>query len=73
MEEMSVNIEKEILQLLKEKGELTVSFLTRFLNERGVECTRQKVERTLRNLSQAGKVEFFYRNGNHRRHYRLVR
>ena len=73
MEKINVSIEEEILQLLKEKGELTVSFLTCFLNERGVECTRQKVERTLRRLSQAGKVEFFYRNGNHRRHYRLVR
>ena len=72
MEKIHVGIEEEILQLLKEKGELTVSFLTRFLNERGVECTRQKVERTLRRLSQDGKVEFFYRNGNHRRHYRLV-
>ncbi|USG99691.1 helix-turn-helix domain-containing protein [Thermococcus argininiproducens] len=72
MEKSEISVEKEILKILREKGELTVAFITRFLNESGIECTRQKVEKTLEKLSRAGIVEFFYRNGNHRRHYRLV-
>ncbi|ACS90308.1 MULTISPECIES: hypothetical protein [Thermococcus] len=72
VEKAKISIEKEILKLLKEKDELTVAFITRFLNERGVECTRQKVEKTLEKMFIAGLVEFFYKNGNHRRHYRLM-
>lgn len=66
-----VNLEVEIMNLLKVHGSLSVAFLTRFLNERGIFCTRQKVERTLRKLVEQKKVEAFYTNGNKRKHYRL--
>ncbi|NJE11218.1 hypothetical protein [Thermococcus sp. MAR1] len=66
-----VNLEVEIMNLLKIHGSLSVAFLTRFLNERGVFCTRQKVERTLRKLVEQKRVEAFYTNGNKRKHYRL--
>nr|WP_206204716.1 hypothetical protein [Thermococcus sp. MAR1] len=59
------------MNLLKIHGSLSVAFLTRFLNERGVFCTRQKVERTLRKLVEQKRVEAFYTNGNKRKHYRL--
>ncbi|NJD98982.1 hypothetical protein E3E26_04160 [Thermococcus sp. LS1] len=65
------NLEGEILSLLKVHGSLSVAFLTRFLNERGVFCTRQRVERTLRRMVEQRKVEAFYTNGNKRKHYRL--
>ncbi|NJE42842.1 hypothetical protein [Thermococcus sp. GR6] len=61
----------EILSLLEVHGSLSVAFLTRFLNERGVFCTRQKVERTLRKMTEQRKVEAFYTNGNKRKHYRV--
>ncbi|WP_297089770.1 hypothetical protein [Thermococcus sp.] len=66
-----VNLEVEIINLLRTHGSLSVAFLTRFLNERGIFCTRQKVERTLRKLVEQKKVEAFYTNGNKRKHYRL--
>ncbi|WP_461864864.1 hypothetical protein [Thermococcus sp.] len=64
-------IEGEIIKLLEKHGALPLSFMTRFLNERGIHCTRQKVERTLRQLVEREVVEFFYINNNRRRHYRL--
>jgi len=64
-------LEAQITALLKSHGSLSVAFLTRFLNERGISCTRQLVERTLRRMISAGRVEVFYINGNHRKHYRL--
>ncbi|AFL94954.1 hypothetical protein CL1_0749 [Thermococcus cleftensis] len=67
----TVNLEGEIKDLLRLHGPLSVAFLTRFLNERGLDCTRQKVERTLRKMIQQKKVEAFYTNGNRRKHYRL--
>ncbi len=67
-----VNLEVEIINLLRRHGSLSVAFLTRFLNERGILCTRQKVERTLRKLIEQKKVEAFYTNGNKRKHYRLL-
>ncbi|AIF70249.1 hypothetical protein PAP_09355 [Palaeococcus pacificus DY20341] len=72
LEKTKRSIETEILRLLEKQGELTVAFLTRFLNEMGIECTRQKVEKVLRKLVEKGLVEVFYTNGNRRRHYRLV-
>ena len=65
------NLEVEIMNLLRTHGSLSVAFLTRFLSERGIFCTRQKVERTLRKLVEQKKVEAFYANGNKRKHYRL--
>ena len=67
----TANLESEITGILRVHGELSVAFITRFLNERGLECTRQRVERTLRRLVQKGVVEAFYTNGNKRKHYRL--
>jgi len=64
-------IEREIIRLLEKHGALPLSFITRFLNENGIYCTRQKVERILRKLIDKKIVEFFYINNNHRRHYRL--
>ncbi len=64
-------LEPEIIKLLETHGSLSVAFLTRFLNERGIPCTRQKVERVLRRMVTENKVEAFYRNGNRRKHYRL--
>lgn len=67
-----VDLEREIGNILRSRGPLSVAFLTRFLNERGgIFCTRQKVERTLRKLVEQRKVEAFYTNGNRRKHYRL--
>ncbi|ASI98364.1 hypothetical protein [Thermococcus celer] len=66
-----VDLEREIGNILRSRGPLSVAFLTRFLNERGIFCTRQKVERTLRKLVEQRKVEAFYTNGNRRNHYRL--
>ena len=70
MERME-GLEGEIVRLLEAHGSLSVAFLTRFLNERGFSCTRQKVERVLRKMISENKVEAFYRNGNGRKHYRL--
>ena len=67
----TLNLESEITNILRVHGELSVAFITRFLNERGLDCTRQRVERTLRRLAQVGVVEAFYTNGNKRKHYRL--
>jgi len=67
----TINLEGEITNLLRVHGSLSVAFLTRFLNERGLDCTRQKVERTLRKMIGQKKVEAFYTNGNKRKHYRL--
>ncbi len=67
----AVSLEGEILNLLGVHGSLSVAFITRFLNERGFDITRQRVERTLRNLIGGGKVEAFYVNRNRRKHYRL--
>lgn len=69
----NVNLEGEIIALLKKKGPLSVAFITRFLNEKGVECTRQRVERVLRDLVSRGVVEAFYNSGfyNKRKHYRV--
>jgi len=64
-------IEGEIIKLLEKHGALPLSFITRFLNERGIHCTRQKAERILRRLVERNIVEFFYTNNNHRRYYRL--
>ena len=64
-------LEAEITRLLETHGSLSVAFLTRYLNERGIFCTRQKVERVLRKMVAENKVEAFYRNGNRRKHYRL--
>ncbi|NJE05799.1 hypothetical protein E3E36_06500 [Thermococcus sp. M36] len=67
----TVSLEGEIKSLLSPYGPLSVAFITRFLNERGFECTRQRVERTLRRMVEQKKVESFYTNGNKRKHYRL--
>ena len=67
-----VNLEAEIINLLRIHESLSVAFLMRFLNERGIFCTRQKVERVLRKLVKQKKVEAFYTNGNKRKHYRLL-
>jgi predicted transcriptional regulator len=67
----TVNLESEIKEMLRRHGELSVAFITRFLNETGLDCTRQRVERTLRRLVEKGLVEAFYTNGNKRKHYRL--
>ncbi len=67
----SVDLESEIRSMLRSHGELSVAFITRFLHERGLECTRQRVERVLRRLVETGVVEAFYTNGNGRKHYRL--
>ncbi|WP_297534588.1 hypothetical protein [Thermococcus sp.] len=65
--------EGDVISLLRERGPLSVAFITRLLYERGFACTRQKVERILRSLIKRGVVEAFYINGNKRKHYRLVR
>jgi predicted transcriptional regulator len=69
----TVNLEREIIALLKRKGPLSVAFITRFLNEMGIECAHQRVERVLRNLVSKGAVEAFYNGGryNKRKHYRV--
>ncbi|ASJ03794.1 hypothetical protein A3L09_09730 [Thermococcus profundus] len=69
----TVNLECEIKALLRKRGPLSVAFITRFLNEMGVDCNRQKVERILRNMVLRGIVEAFYNGGryNRRKHYRL--
>ncbi|NJE00535.1 hypothetical protein [Thermococcus sp. JdF3] len=67
----TISLESEITNLLKVHGSLSVAFITRFLNEMGLDCTRQKVERTLRKMVEQKKVEAFYTNGNKRKHYRL--
>lgn len=66
-----MRIAYEIRKLLSENDELPVSFITRLLNERGVEVSRQKVERVLREMVKDGEVTFTL-NFNNRRHYRLV-
>ena len=70
MERMG-ELEGEIVRLLETRGPLSVAFLTRFLNERGVSCTRQKVEWVLRKMVSEKKVKAFYRGGNCRKHYGL--
>lgn len=67
----SVDLESEIRGMLRAHGELSVAFITRFLHERGLDCTRQRVERVLRRLVEADVVEAFYTNRNGRKHYRL--
>ncbi|ASJ01221.1 hypothetical protein [Thermococcus gorgonarius] len=69
----TVDLEREIRLLLQRRGPLSVAFITRFLNEMGIDCTRQKVERVLRKLVLNGVVETFYNGGryNRRKHYRL--
>lgn len=47
-------VENEIKSILKAHGELSAAFITRFLHERGVDCTRQKVERVLRSMVDRG-------------------
>jgi predicted transcriptional regulator len=64
-------LEDEITEILMTNGPLSVAFITRFLNERGIDCTRQRVERTLRKMMEKRRVIAFYRNGNQRKHYRL--
>ena len=64
-------LEARIKGLLKVHGTLGAAFITRFLNEGGVPCTRQKVERVLRRMISSGKVEFSYSPVNRRRQYRL--
>ncbi|EEB74654.1 hypothetical protein [Thermococcus sp. AM4] len=66
----NLNLECEIRNLLRLKGPLSVAFITRFLNERGLECTRQKVERVLRDLVSRGIVEASLHH-NRRKQYRL--
>jgi DNA-binding PadR family transcriptional regulator len=68
---MRMDFESEMVDMLRER-ELTVAFITRFLTERGFVITRQKVERTLRKLADAGLIETRVGN-NGRKHYRLVR
>jgi len=68
---MKQNLREEIVSILRREGYSTVAILTRKLNERGIECTRQKVERVLRNLTRENVIEVYYINANHRRHYRL--
>ncbi|WP_324735135.1 hypothetical protein VFC49_08170 [Thermococcus sp. SY098] len=68
---MKHNIREEIISILRRDGHSTVAILTRQLNERGIDCTRQKVERVLRNLIRDNVIEVYYINANHRRHYRL--
>ncbi|WP_056934678.1 hypothetical protein [Thermococcus barophilus] len=68
---MKHNIREEIISILRRDGHSTVAILTRQLNEMGIECTRQKVERVLRNLIRDNVIEVYYINANHRRHYRL--
>jgi len=64
-------LEARIENLLKVHGPLGVAFITRFLNEGGVPCTRQKVERVLRRMIASGRVEFSCSPINRRRQYRL--
>ncbi|MDI3475332.1 MAG: hypothetical protein PWQ79_641 [Thermococcaceae archaeon] len=64
-------VENEIKSILKAHGELSAAFITRFLHERGVDCTRQKVERVLRSMVDRGILEAFYWDGNKRKHYRV--
>ncbi|MBO8175761.1 MAG: hypothetical protein H0Z18_10940 [Thermococcus sp.] len=68
---MKQNLREEIIDILGRDGYSTVAILTRKLNERGIDCTRQKVERILRNLIRENVIEVYYINANHRRHYRL--
>ncbi|WP_048159844.1 hypothetical protein [Thermococcus barophilus] len=68
---MKHNIREEIISILRRDGHSTVAILTRQLNEMGIDCTRQKVERVLRNLIRDNVIEVYYINANHRRHYRL--
>ncbi|WP_048811038.1 hypothetical protein [Thermococcus gammatolerans] len=68
----NLKLECEIRNLLRLKGPLSVAFITRFLNEMGFECTRQKVERVLRDLVSRGVVEASLRY-NRRKHYQLRR
>jgi len=68
---MKQNLREEIIDILRRDGYSTVAILTRKLNERGIDCTRQKVERILRNLIRENVIEVYYINTNHRRHYRL--
>ena len=68
---MKQDFREEIIDILRKDGYSTVAILTRKLNERGIECTRQKVERILRNLIRDNVIEVYYINANHRRHYRL--
>ncbi|WP_245612513.1 hypothetical protein [Palaeococcus ferrophilus] len=67
-----MGIAYEIRKILSENDELPVSFITRLLNERGIEVSRQKVERVLREMVKNGEVTFTL-NFNNRRHYRLVK
>ncbi len=66
----NLDIECEIMNILRWEGPLSVAFITRFLNERGIECTRQKVERVLRNLVSRGVV-VAYLQYNRRKQYQL--
>lgn len=68
---MKHDIREEIINILKREGHSTVAILTRRLNEMGIDCTRQKVERVLRNLVKDNVIEVYYINDNNRRHYRL--
>ncbi|WP_297519377.1 hypothetical protein [Thermococcus sp.] len=67
----SARLEDEITGILRAHGELSVAFITRFLRERGLNCTRQGVERTLRRMAKEGSVEVSRTEGNCRNHYRL--
>ncbi|WP_209475779.1 hypothetical protein [Thermococcus stetteri] len=69
----NLNLEREIIALLKKKGPLSVAFITRFLTDMGFECTHQRVERVLRGLVSRGVIEAFYNGGlyNKRKHYRV--
>ncbi|NJE09192.1 hypothetical protein E3E31_11805 [Thermococcus sp. M39] len=68
---MKQNLREDIIGILRREGYSTVAILTRKLNERGIDCTRQKVERVLRDLIKENVIEVYYINANHRRHYRL--
>ncbi|AJC71833.1 hypothetical protein X802_06425 [Thermococcus guaymasensis DSM 11113] len=68
----NLDIECEIKNILRVEGPLSVAFITRFLNERGIECTRQKVERVLRNLVSRGVVVASLQY-NRRKQYQLGR
>jgi len=68
---MTASIIHEIINILSMEDSSTVAILTRRLNERGIPCTRQKVERVLRDLIGKEIIEAYYINSNHRKHYRL--
>ncbi|WP_042682462.1 hypothetical protein [Thermococcus paralvinellae] len=70
---MKQKLRENIIDILRREGYSTVAILTRKLNERGIECTRQKVESVLRSLIKENIIEVYYINTNHRRHYRLRR